>query len=96
LARCFVTAKLPAWKGETTGAACDRDTIVRALEGGQLTGYAGDVWFPQPTPADHLSPTIPRNGMTPYISGTSLSTQTRYAAGTREILECWFGRRPIR
>jgi len=34
--------------------------------------------------------------MTPYISGTSLSAQTRYAAGTREILECWFGRRTIR
>jgi len=34
--------------------------------------------------------------MTPRTSGTSLSTQTRYAAGTREILECWFGQRPIR
>jgi formate dehydrogenase len=34
--------------------------------------------------------------MTPYISETSLSAQTRYAAGTREILECWFGQRPIR
>ena len=34
--------------------------------------------------------------MTPHISGTSLSAQTRYAAGTREILECWFEKRPIR
>jgi formate dehydrogenase len=34
--------------------------------------------------------------MTPYISGTSLSAQARYAAGTREILECWFEGRPIR
>jgi formate dehydrogenase len=34
--------------------------------------------------------------MTPYISGTSLSAQTRYAAGAREILECWFEQRPIR
>jgi formate dehydrogenase len=25
-----------------------------------------------------------------------LSAQARYAAGTREILECWFGGRPIR
>jgi len=32
----------------------------------------------------------------PDISGTSLSAQTRYAAGTREILECWFEGRPIR
>ena len=34
--------------------------------------------------------------MTPHISGTSLSAQARYAAGTREILECWFEGRPIR
>jgi formate dehydrogenase len=36
------------------------------------------------------------NGMTPHTSGTSLSGQARYAAGTREILECWFAKRPIR
>jgi hypothetical protein len=30
------------------------------------------------------------------IMGTSLSTQTRYAAGTREILECFFENRLIR
>ncbi len=34
--------------------------------------------------------------MTPHTSGTSLSAQARYAAGTREILECWFEGRPIR
>src|SRR3546814_3419368 len=34
--------------------------------------------------------------MTPHISGTSLSAQARYAAGTREILECYFEGRPIR
>jgi formate dehydrogenase len=34
--------------------------------------------------------------MTPHISGTTLSAQARYAAGTREILECFFERRPIR
>jgi formate dehydrogenase len=75
---------------------CDRDAIVRALESGQLAGYAGDVWFPQPAPADHPWRTMPNNGMTPHISGTSLSGQARYAAGTREILECWFENRPIR
>src|ERR1700677_2051077 len=30
------------------GKICDRDAIVRALESGQLGGYAGDVWFAQP------------------------------------------------
>jgi formate dehydrogenase len=35
------------------GKICDRDAIARALESGQLAGYAGDVWFPQPAPRDH-------------------------------------------
>lgn len=75
---------------------CDRDAIVRALESGQLAGYAGDVWFPQPPPRDHPWRTMPHEAMTPHISGSSLSAQARYAAGTREILECWFEGRPIR
>lgn len=78
------------------GAICDRDAVVRALESGQLAGYAGDVWFPQPAPADHPWRTMPNHGMTPHVSGTTLSAQARYAAGVREILECWFAGRPIR
>jgi len=78
------------------GKICDRDAIARALESGQLAGYAGDVWFPQPAPRDHPWRTMPHHGMTPHISGSSLSAQTRYAAGTREILECWFANTPIR
>ena len=78
------------------GKICDRDAIVRALKSGQLSGYAGDVWFPQPPPKDHPWRTMPHHGMTPHISGSSLSAQTRYAAGTREILDCWFEGRPIR
>jgi formate dehydrogenase len=74
----------------------DRDAVVAALESGQLAGYAGDVWFPQPAPEDHPWRTMPHHGMTPHISGSSLSAQTRYAAGTREILESFFGGRPIR
>jgi len=75
---------------------CDRDAIDRALRSGQLAGYAGDVWFPQPAPADHPWRTMPNHGMTPHISGSSLSAQSRYADGTREILECYFSGRPIR
>jgi formate dehydrogenase len=58
------------------GKIVDRDAVVRALESGQLAGYAGDV--------------------TPHISGSSLSAQARYAAGTREILESYFAKKPIR
>jgi formate dehydrogenase len=78
------------------GKICDRDAIVRALESGQLAGYAGDVWFPQPAPRDHPWRTMPHHGMTPHVSGTTLSAQARYAAGTREILECYFAKKPIR
>ncbi len=78
------------------GKICDRDAVVRALESGQLAGYAGDVWFPQPAPADHPWRSMPHHGMTPHVSGSSLSAQARYAAGTREILESWLEGTPIR
>ena len=78
------------------GKICDRDAIARALESGKLSGYAGDVWFPQPAPNDHVWRTMPNHGMTPHTSGTSLSAQARYAAGVREILECFFNDSPIR
>jgi formate dehydrogenase len=78
------------------GKICDRDAIVAASESGQLAGYAGDVWFPQPPPRDHPWRSMPHHGMTPHISGSSLSAQARYAAGAREILECFFEGRPIR
>ncbi len=78
------------------GKICDRDAVARACESGQLAGYAGDVWFPQPAPRDHPWRTMAHQGMTPHTSGTSLSAQARYAAGTREILESWFSGRPIR
>jgi formate dehydrogenase len=39
---------------------------------------------------------MPHHGMTPHISGTSLSAQAGHAAGTREILECFLEGRPIR
>ena len=78
------------------GDLCDRDAVVRALESGKLAGYAGDVWFPQPAPSDHPWRRMPHQGMTPHISGSSLSAQARYAAGTLEILQCFLENRPIR
>jgi len=78
------------------GKIVNRDAVAEALRTGQLAGYAGDVWYPQPAPPDHPWRTMPNNGMTPHISGTTLSAQYRYAAGTREILECFLEGRPIR
>ena len=78
------------------GKICNKDDIADALKSGQLSGYAGDVWFPQPAPNDHVWRSMPNHGMTPHTSGTSLSAQARYADGVREILECFFDKKPIR
>ena len=78
------------------GKICNREAVAEALKSGQLAGYAGDVWFPQPAPNDHIWRTMPNHGMTPHTSGTSLSAQARYAAGTREILECFLDQQPMR
>ena len=78
------------------GKIVNREAMARALESGHISGYAGDVWFPQPAPNDHIWRKMPNHGMTPHTSGTSLSAQTRYAAGVREILECFFEGRTIR
>ncbi|CAN5240236.1 NAD-dependent formate dehydrogenase [soil metagenome] len=73
-----------------------RDAVVDALVSGHLAGYAGDVWYPQPPPADHPWRTMPHEAMTPHVSGTTLSAQSRYAAGTREILESFLNGAAIR
>ena len=78
------------------GKICKEEAIAHALESGHLAGYAGDVWFPQPAPADHLWRSMPHHAMTPHVSGTSLSAQARYASGVREILECFIQNKPIR
>ncbi|MBQ6644248.1 MAG: NAD-dependent formate dehydrogenase [Saccharopolyspora sp.] len=73
-----------------------RDDVVEALESGQLAGYAGDVWYPQPPETDHPWRSMPHQAMTPHVSGTTLSAQARYAAGTREVLEDFLAGRHIR
>ena len=73
-----------------------RDAIVDALNSGRLAGYAGDVWYPQPPAADHPWRTMGHEAMTPHVSGTTLTAQARYAAGTREILEDFLAGREIR
>jgi formate dehydrogenase len=78
------------------GKICDIDAVTQALQSGHLAGYAGDVWYPQPASANHPWRSMPKHGMTPHISGATLSAQARYAAGVREILENWFENQPIR
>lgn len=83
--------KKGAWLVNTArGGICERDAIVEALESGQLGGYAGDVWNPQPPAEDHPWRTMPNHGMTPHYSGTTLDAQARYADGTKKMLQSWF------
>mmetsp|Transcript_2404 Transcript_2404/g.3516 ORF Transcript_2404/g.3516 Transcript_2404/m.3516 type:complete len:271 (-) Transcript_2404:73-885(-) len=96
-AKMLKTMKRGAYIVNTArGKICDRDAIAAALKDGHLAGYAGDVWYPQPAPSDHPWRSMPHHGMTPHTSGTTLSAQTRYAAGVKEILECFFDKKPIR
>jgi len=78
------------------GKIVNTQALVDALKSGHIEGYAGDVWFPQPAPADHPWRSMPRHAMTPHYSGTTLSAQARYAVGVKEILECYFDNKPYR
>ena len=76
------------------GAIVDRDAVAEALKSGQISGYGGDVWFPQPAPDDHplryaYNPSGAGNAMTPHMSGTSVDAQIRYANGTKDIIETY-------
>uniref|UniRef100_A0A6A7G9V6 Formate dehydrogenase n=3 Tax=Hirondellea gigas TaxID=1518452 RepID=A0A6A7G9V6_9CRUS len=66
------------------------EDLAAACESGQIRGYGGDVWFPQPAPVDHPWRSMPNHAMTPHVSGTSIDAQIRYAHGTEEILQRFF------
>lgn len=88
--------KKGAWLVNTArGAIVVKEDVAEALKTGQLRGYGGDVWFPQPAPKDHPLRYATNkygggNAMVPHMSGTSIDAQARYAAGTKSILESYF------
>ncbi|CDK25180.1 unnamed protein product [Kuraishia capsulata CBS 1993] len=88
--------KKGAWLVNTArGAICVAEDVADAVKSGQLRGYGGDVWFPQPAPKDHPWRDMRNkygagNAMTPHYSGTTLDAQARYAKGTQSILESFF------
>jgi len=77
------------------GKIVDEHALADAVDSGHIGGYAGDVWFPQPAPRTHPWRLMPRHGMTPHVSGTTLDAQARYAAGTKAILEQFLADKPI-
>ncbi|KAF5457241.1 hypothetical protein F2P56_021356 [Juglans regia] len=72
------------------GAIMDTQAVADACNSGQIGGYGGDVWHPQPSPKDHPWRYMPNNAMTPHISGTTIDAQLRYAAGVKDMLERYF------
>jgi formate dehydrogenase len=66
-------------------AICDPAAVTHGLKTGRLAGFATDA--PRP-------PLV--SGTAAHVAGATLSAQARYAAGTREVLECWFDGLPIR
>lgn len=77
------------------GGIVETDALVEALESGQLGGYAGDVWYPEPAPADHPWRRMPNHMLTPHVSGTTLDAQRRYARDTRVCLEAYLAGQPL-
>jgi formate dehydrogenase len=77
------------------GGIVDTDALVAALESGRLAGYAGDVWYPEPAPADHPWRRMPNHMLTPHVSGTTLDAQRRYANDTRICLEAYLAGQPL-
>jgi formate dehydrogenase len=77
------------------GAICVAEDVAEAVKSGQIRGYGGDVWFPQPAPADHPWRSFTNsygggNAMTPHISGANLDAQARYSEGVKNILQSYF------
>lgn len=77
------------------GKIVNTQALVDAVNSGQIQGYAGDVWYPQPAPADHPWRTMPRNGMTIHYSGMTLESQKRIEDGVKDILKRFFNNEPF-
>lgn len=77
------------------GKIVNTQALVDAVNSGQIQGYAGDVWYPQPAPADHPWRTMPRNGMTIHYSGMTLESQKRIEDGVKDILNRFFNNEPF-
>jgi formate dehydrogenase len=77
------------------GKIVDTLALREAMDKGHLGGYAGDVWYPQPAPADHPWRTMPNHALTIHVSGTTLEAQARYAAGIQDCLARFLAHRPL-
>lgn len=72
------------------GKIVNTDDLVKSLNTNHIQGYAGDVWYPQPAPANHPWRTMSRNAMTVHYSGMTLEAQERIEEGVKDILSRFF------
>jgi formate dehydrogenase len=93
--RLFAMKKGAHLVNTARGRIVQTEALVEALEKGHLGGYAGDVWYPQPAPADHPWRRMPNHALTIHVSGTSLEAQQRYADGVRDCLVRFLAGRPL-
>lgn len=77
------------------GNIVKRDDLPKVLEEGHLNGYAGDVWYPQPAPADHPWRTMPSQAMVIHYSGMTLEAQKRIEDGVKDMLTRTFEGREL-
>ncbi|MCU5746911.1 NAD-dependent formate dehydrogenase [Staphylococcus sp. SQ8-PEA] len=77
------------------GKIVNTDALIEALNDKHIQGYAGDVWYPQPAPAEHPWRTMPRNAMTVHYSGMTLEAQKRIEDGVKDILSRFFNDEPF-
>jgi len=77
------------------GKIVNAEDLADSLKSGHLAGYAGDVWYPQPAPKDHIWRKMPNHAMTPHCSGTTLDAQRRKAEGSKQILLDFLDGKPL-
>ena len=77
------------------GKIVNTNDLVELLNAKHIQGYAGDVWYPQPAPADHPWRTMPRNVMTVHYSGMTLEAQGCIEASVKDILSRFFNKEPF-
>src|SRR5699024_5089586 len=72
------------------GGIVKRDDLPKVLESGHLSGYAGDVWYPQTALKYHPWKRMPRQGMTIHYSGMTIEAQNRIEDSVKDILSGGF------
>ena len=64
------------------GQHIDQEAVLAALDSGKLSGFAADVFDPEPAPADSPLLAHQKSIITPHISALTTSSYTRMSLRT--------------